>query len=118
MSSAVVVTPSSASLYAIPQLTSTNFSTWKFKIEFVLKDRGLWPCVSSPPSSKSSSASSGPTPDQEQKAIVQINLTMSEEMIPLVRPCKTARETWLAICDQFERKGMSSRVSLKRQLFK
>ena len=58
-----------------------------------------------------------PTADQEQKALSEIRLTVSDEIIPLVRPCKTAREAWVAICDQFEQKGITRRVSLKRQLF-
>lgn len=113
-------------LYTVPLLTTTNFPTWKFKIEFVLRDRGLWKCVepirpSSSESPSSTSSSSSPTTaanaELEQKALTQICLTVSEEIIPLVRPCKTAGEAWQTICDQFEQKGMSSRVSLKRQLF-
>jgi hypothetical protein len=110
-------------LYTVPQLTTANFPTWKFKIEFVLKDRGLWKYVepttstSSQSSSTSSSDSQDSTFNLEQKALTQICLTVSEEIIPLVRPCKTAREAWTTICQQFEQKGMSSRVSLKRQLF-
>ena len=104
------------SLYQVPLLTTTNFPTWKFKIEAILQDRGLWPCVVPVPLS-ATSTSVPPTADQEQKALTQIRLTVSEEIIPLVRPCKTAREAWVAICDQFEQKGITSRVSLKRQLF-
>lgn len=105
------------SLYQVPQLTTTNFPTWKFKVESVLQDRGLWPCVAPPISASSKSPPIPPTAEQEQKALTQIRLTVSEEIIPLVRPCKTAKEAWEAICEQFEQKGISSRVSLKRQLF-
>ena len=129
---------SHSSLYNIPLLTMDNFPTWKFKVESVLQDRGLWSCVV-PVSSSSSTPSAAPTADQvkeakpsstppptvttaptaeqEQKALTQIRLTISDDLIPLVRPCKTAKEAWEAICDQFEHKGITSRVSLKRQLF-
>ena len=115
-------------LYNVPLLNSTNFPTWKFKMELVLKDRGLWSCVqplSSPSLSAGTDSASTPSaplpselvPEHEQKALAQICLTVSEEMIPLVRSCKTAREAWTTICEQFEQKGMANRVSLKRQLF-
>jgi hypothetical protein len=111
--------------YNVPPLTSTNFPTWKFKMELVLKDRDLWSCVQPLPQSvpfDPSPQSSPPSvpaiiPDKEQKALAQICLAVSEEIVPLVRPCKTAREAWAVICDQFEQKGMANRVSLKRQLF-
>ena len=105
------------SLYQVPQLTTTNFPTWKFKVESVLQDRGLWACIVPPVYTSSKSSPSPPTADQEQKALTQIRLTVSDEIIPLVRPCKTAKEAWEAICEQFEQKGITSRVSLKRQLF-
>lgn len=115
-------------MYGVPLLTVDNFAVWKYKMEFILKDKGLWSCVQPPPSSLSSSTSDSSPPssssaspiadsEKEQKALAQIALTVSEEMIAIVKSAKSAREAWSLICDQFEQKGISSQVSLKRQLF-
>ncbi len=38
-------TQSNSSMYSIDKLTGDNFSSWKFRLQLVLMDRGLWEIV-------------------------------------------------------------------------
>src|ERR1700759_4303006 len=44
-SSASLVPAGSSSLYSIDKLNSGNFSSWKFRMQMILIDRGLWEVV-------------------------------------------------------------------------
>jgi gag-polypeptide of LTR copia-type len=115
MSGAVPVvnrTPYSG-LYSVERLNSTNYPAWKFRTELILKDRDLWKCIE--PSSPS--AKSAPSKVEEQSALAQIALNVSDEVIPLVRRATTAREAWKLVCERYEQKGLSARVFLRRKLF-
>jgi hypothetical protein len=113
MSSVTSRTPHS-SLYVVERLDSKNFPAWKFRTELILKDRGLWKCIEPlSPSSKSVVPSSA----EEQSALAQIALNVSDEVIPLVRRASTAREAWKLVCERYEQKGLSARVFLRRKLF-
>lgn len=108
------------SLYHIAPLTEKNFTMWKFRMQHILQDRGLWKCIETvdPSLSSSSKPPKPPSVEEEQKAIAQIVLCLSDEITPLVQRLNatTAKEIWSALIKQFEQKGLSSRVYLRRRL--
>jgi hypothetical protein len=113
MSDESQVSRSNTQLHYVAPLTEKNFQSWKFRLQYVLQDRGLWKCVD-----PSSSSKAKPTAEEEQKAMAQIVLTLSDEVSHIVQRANvhTAREVWVLLCKQFEQKGLSSRVYLRRKL--
>jgi gag-polypeptide of LTR copia-type len=107
------LTPAHSGLYAVEKLNQTNFLTWQFRQAYILRDRGLWKCIEPPPPSAKSTP---PTEKEEQSALTQIVLNVSDEVIPLLHTVKTAKEAWTAICNQYQQKGLSTRVHLRRKL--
>jgi gag-polypeptide of LTR copia-type/Domain of unknown function (DUF4219) len=103
-------TSGSTNLYQVDKLTNSNFSTWKFRIEMVLKARKLWKYV------ETEADASVKEKEQEQEALSQIALTVSDGVIGHIRNAKTARQAWLKICSVFEQKGLASQVFLRRKL--
>lgn len=105
-------------IYNVAPLTEKNFHAWKFRMQYILQDRGLWKCVEPLQSSSKSPKASSPTEEEEQKAMSQIVLTLSDEVSHFVRRAgvTTARDTWTLLSKQFEQKGLSSRVFLRRKL--
>jgi hypothetical protein len=107
MSSATSV---STNLYQVDKLTNNNFTTWKFRVEMVLKARKLWKYV------ETEAGATVKEKEEEQEALSQIALTVSDGVIGHIRNAKTARQAWLKICSVFEQKGLSSQVFLLRKL--
>src|ERR1700735_4613303 len=107
MSSATSV---STNPYQVDKLTNNNFTTWKFRVEMVLKARKLWKYV------ETEAGATVKEKEEEQEALSQIALTVSDGVIGHIRNAKTARQAWLKICSVFEQKGLSSQVFLRRKL--
>ena len=100
----------STNLYQVDKLTNNNFSTWKFRVEMVLKARKLWKYV------ETEAGATVKEKEEEQEALSQIALTVSDGVIGHIRNAKTARQAWRKICSVFEQKGLSSQVFLLRKL--
>jgi hypothetical protein len=107
------------SLYSVPLLNATNFTTWKYRVQLVLKGRRLWKYVDG------STAAPSPTADlkekdeweeSDQQAHSQIALTVSDSVISHLRNTTSAKEAWLKICSVFEQKGLAAKVFLRRKL--
>lgn len=99
-------------LFQVEKLTNSNFTSWKFKIENVLKSRKLWKFVDG----SVVGPLDGKNQELDQDAFSQIALTVSDGVIGHIRKAKTAREAWLKICSVFEKKGLSSQIFLRRKL--
>jgi hypothetical protein len=105
--------PASASMYTIDKLSRTNFSHWKFRITFVLKDRGLWEFVDP----TTAEASTRTNPAGNTQALSQIVLTLSDDQLSLARGETSAAGAWRKICTQFEQRGLAQKIHLRRKLF-
>ena len=101
-------------LYQIEKLNNNNFSSWKYKVQMILKCRKLWKYVDG------SVVDLTPAKDAEadQEAHSQIVLTISDQLVGHVRGAKSACEAWKQICSVFEQKGLSSQIFLYRKLLK
>jgi hypothetical protein len=107
------------SLYQIPLLTANNFTTWKYRMELVLKSRRLWKYVDGTavlPTSKDAVEERRNYEENDQLAHSQIVLTVSDSVISHLRNTTTAKEAWVKICSVFEQKGLAARVFLRRKL--
>jgi len=103
-------------LYAIDELTDSNHTAWKQRIELVLQDRGLWKYVTGkcePPTEKKAFEA---WEEKDQAAKAQILLTVSDHILMSVRGAKTSKEAWTKIASTFEQKGLSAQVFLRRKL--
>jgi hypothetical protein len=107
----------SSSLYSVEKLSEKNYSAWKFRVQLVLQDRGLWKYVegakADPPSDLKLRES---WEEKDQQARAQILLTVSDTLLPAVRHTRTAKEAWVKVASVFEQKGLSAQVFLRRKL--
>jgi hypothetical protein len=105
-------------MYKIAELQDSNFLTWRFRMERVLRDRNLWKYAIGefPKPSTDKAGEQGKWEEHDQLALTQIVLSISDDAIAPVRDAKTSNEAWTRICAQYERKGLSAKVSLRRQL--
>ena len=137
---------STSSLYAIDKLTGDNFSSWKFRLQLVLMDRGLWEIVDGTEVSPTVTIS-GNTGDgaltvtggsdgsgkvevdpkykavyldwkkRDNQALAQIALTVSNSELIHIRGAKSSHEAWSKICSVYEAKGLAAKVYLRRRFF-
>jgi hypothetical protein len=106
-------------LYTIPLLTADNFTTWKYRVELILKSRRLWKYVDGSavaPTNKDTPESKRIYEENDQLAHSQIALSVSDSVIGHLRNTSTAKEAWIKICSVFEQKGLAARVFLRRRL--
>src|ERR1700735_3658361 len=116
MEMATSVTGSSATIIKEP-LGDTNYGSWKFKIQLILEDRGLWGYVdgSKPAPLEPEALAQWKIKDGQARA--QIGLNVGDNQSIHVRSSKTSKEAWDALATIFEQKGLNSRVYLFRQLW-
>jgi hypothetical protein len=137
---------SSSSLYAIDKLTGDNFSSWKFRLQLVLMDRGLWEIVDgtevAPIVVFSGNAGDGALSTmvgsdgsgkvkvdpkvnamylewkkRDNQALAQIALTVSNSELIHIRGAKSSHDAWNKICSVYEAKGLAAKVYLRRRFF-
>lgn len=102
----------SNNLYQIEKLNNKNFSSWKFKVQMVLKARKLWKYIEN----SEVNLSNVKEVEGDQEALSQIALTVGDPLLGHIRNAKSAHETWKQICSVFEQKGLSTRIFLRRKL--
>jgi hypothetical protein len=118
---------SSAALYSIDKLSGDNFSSWKFKLQLILMDRGLWEIVNGTevaPANTNTSGSNDTKPQlyidwkkRDNQALAQIALTVSNTELVHIRNAKSSHEAWNKICSVYEAKGLAAKVYLRRRFF-
>lgn len=130
-------------MYSIDKLTGDNFSSWKFRLQLILMDRGLWEIVdgsevsptptgtgigkldgnSGDGASSSSSVVGGNGNVQldwkkrDNQALAQIALTVSNSELIHIRNAKSSHDAWNKICSVYEAKGLAAKVYLRRRFF-
>lgn len=110
--------------HTVTKLNNTNYPNWKFKVELLLRSKGLWKKVIETEKPEPSVASGVTT---NQKAIDEwdenddatrgiIGLTLEEDQIALIRTTKTAKGMWNALKDYHEKNTLQNRVFLMRSI--
>ena len=94
-------------LYQVDKLNNHNFTTWKFRLQMILKARKLWKYVD--PGVVGLDAENQ---EKDQEALSQIALTVSDGVIGHIRNAKTAREA--AIAASKDQEAARSLVALSK----
>jgi cell division cycle protein 20 (cofactor of APC complex)/ATP-binding cassette subfamily B (MDR/TAP) protein 1 len=132
---------SNTSMYSIDKLTGDNFSSWKFRLQLILMDRGLWEIVDGSevsPTPTGGSKLDGNSGDgassvvaggsgngnvqlewkkRDNQALAQIALTVSNSELIHIRNAKSSHDAWKKICSVYEAKGLAAKVYLRRRFF-
>jgi hypothetical protein len=119
---------SAPSINSIEKLHSTNYQTWKLKIELILTREDTWDIVTGdepPPSDKGKekegSESSKKTDTfaawqkKDRNARATILLSVNDSELTHVRDCKTSSEIWQKLVEIYEPKGFARKRYLRRQ---
>lgn len=128
-------------MYTIDKLTGDNFSSWKFRLQLILMDRGLWEIVDGtevPPTPTGIGKLDGNSGDgassvvaggsgngnvqldwkkRDNQALAQIALTVSNSELIHIRNAKSSHDAWNKICSVYEAKGLAAKVYLRRRFF-
>jgi hypothetical protein len=107
------------SLYQVPLLNANNFTTWKYRMELILKSRRMWKYVDGSavaPNTRDTADVKREYEENDQLAHSQIVLTVSDSVISHLRTTTTAKDAWVKICSVFEQKGLAAKVFLRRKL--
>lgn len=104
------------SLVKIDKLTDTNFYVWKQKIQLLLALRDLDEYIDcDTPAETSENYKSWLRADSKARAI--ISLSLSDDHLEHVRDCTTAKQTWLAILNVFERHTLLNKLAARRDFY-
>lgn len=77
----------------VTQLDGSNYSTWKFAIKMLLKEKRLWYCIE-----YSTERDEKQFQADDQVALAKIALSLKPELYQTISGCKTSKEAW----DQLE----------------
>ena len=101
----------------IEKLTASNFYIWKQKIQLLLALRDVDQYVFDdvPENATSDERRKWIRGDAKAKAV--IGLTLSDDYLQHVRGCSSAKETWDAILNVFERHTLLNRLAARREFY-
>ncbi|CDF77556.1 Retrovirus-related Gag-Pol polyprotein [Chondrus crispus] len=101
----------------IEKLTASNFYIWKQKIELLLALRDVDQYVFDDISETATSDDRRKWIRGDAKAKAVIGLTLSDDYLQHVRGCSSAKETWEAILNVFERHTLLNKLSARRDFY-
>lgn len=98
--------------YTIAKLNGYNYFLWRYKIEMLLKDKGIWYIIRDPAPS--------PVTDKwttdNDKAQSSIVFHIEDNQIQHVRNATSAQAAWTALKDIHEKDSPSNRVHILRKI--
>lgn len=105
----------------IIKLNNENYDSWKLEVEFLLVREGLWKFIE--PGVKPGAAADGSNAaalsawdEGDQKARATIGLLLSRSQHGLIRNTKTAKDVWVNLKKQHEKKSLTSKVHLLKRI--
>lgn len=107
-----IINMASDSKYTITKLNGDNYFNWKFKMQMLMKEKGVWKAIKD----------EAPTPvtddwtSIDEKALTTIALSIEDDQIQLIRNCVTAKYAWNALKDFHEKDSPSNRVHILRTI--
>ncbi|GMF66050.1 unnamed protein product [Phytophthora lilii] len=103
----------------INKFDATNFHTWKFKMQMVLEERDLWEVVrgESKWENCATALDQAAFKRKSRKALAIICLALEDTQLPLVRSASGAHDAWSRLEGHFEKKGLASKLFLRRRFF-
>ena len=98
----------------LKKLDGSNFDSWKFRMELVLKKENVWDVVSEvPPEVKPENWES-----KNSKAMAIIGLTVDDSQLSFLRKATSAHESWSNLVNFYEKGSLFSKVILLKKLCK
>ena len=116
----------------IQKLNSSNWQSWKFKMQMVLEEKDLWDIVDG---SEGQPEPEGDLEDlsrqslvayqkqvqqwekKDRKARATIILGVEDSQLGHVKGAETAGDTWEKLCAVYENRGLANRLFLRRKFF-
>src|SRR5271170_2967697 len=90
----------------IEKLDSSNFHTWKFKMQMDLEERDLWDTVDESELRPTKPEARKAWENNDRKALATICLGLLDTPLAHMRHCKTAVEAWARLSQVHEAKGL------------
>jgi len=98
----------------IEKLSSSNYSTWKFKTRMILIREDLW--------KETSKGVTGATAGdmlisqwKDERALATICLLIEDSQLIHIKSCKTAKECWDILETHYEKSSLVTRLFLRRK---
>lgn len=109
----------------ITKLNNSNYANWKFKMELMLRSRGLWKKVILLKKPSAIIGTTGQVTNQtaldewdevDDEARGIMGLSVEDNQLAHIRSKKTAKETWDALKDYHEKSTLTNIVSVMRTI--
>ena len=88
----------------VGRLTNDNWPTWSARFESWMEVKDLWTAVTTADS------------DNTRKALAYMRLCVSDQHLPLIRHCMTAKEAWEILQGLFQQQTVARKLQLRREL--
>ena len=100
-------------------LTETNFPTWKIQMRMILMKLGVWRIVEGREMEPDEDdvAAVRKYLDRRDKALANIVLGVSTNLLYLIPNPKDPEEVWDKLCNQFQKKTWANKLALRRRLY-
>ena len=109
----MVATESNGTKWSIEKFDGVNFHLWKFKMQMVLEEKGLYYCVQEGVEKNSNSAEKA----ADRKALATICLALGDSQLMHVRNASCANEAWTKLEKNFEMTGLANAIFLRRRFY-
>ena len=97
----------------IAKFDGENFHLWKFKMQMMLKNKGLWDTLEGGNGGKA--VGEAEWKRKEERALALIVLSLSDGQLMHVQNSSTAKEAWEKLSNIHERKGLANKLYLRRE---
>ncbi|XP_018402095.1 PREDICTED: uncharacterized protein LOC108779224 [Cyphomyrmex costatus] len=106
---------------AIAKLSVENYFTWKYKMELLLIKENLWSVLSEtkPKCQDGTNSNIGIVTDwqrRDDQARSVIGLLVEDSQLHLIRTKMSARDTWTALKEYYEKDSLGNKVNLMRRI--
>ena len=104
---------------SMAKFNGQNYHLWKFKMEALLIERGVWDAIdiARPGEGSSSGTDTASTTwkRQDQRARSAIILSITDDQLMHIHGCKTAKEAWDKLKAVHEKQGVANRHYMRRR---
>ena len=103
---------------SLDKLTSRNYSTWKYKLKYLLIAKELWGLVDGTTEEPTEAADKAAYQKKANQAMSVIVLSISDNLLYLITTCNSPKAVWDPLQSHFERDTLSNKLFLKKKYFR
>lgn len=103
---------------SVDKLTEENYSSWKFQMKHYLSANGYYGIVNGTENEPTNSSDREAFKKRYERAFSAVVLSVSSELIYLIRECNTPNEAWKKLEGHFERNTLANKIHLKKAYFR